>query len=146
LCWEPVPRHSLSAAAPLVISEFNPLDDRWEGHLEPAEFARELVDAISEKKGSDIVLLDVREVSLLADYFIICSGDTERQVKAIVEEVRERGERTRLRPSQVEGSPGSGWMVLDYSTVIVHVFLPSERDYYQLEELWSDASLVVRIQ
>jgi ribosome-associated protein len=104
------------------------------------------VDAISEKKGSDIVLLDVRDVSLLADYFIICSGDTERQVKAIVEEVRERGERTKLRPSQVEGSPGSGWMVLDYSTVIVHVFLPSERDYYQLEELWSDASLVVRIQ
>jgi ribosome-associated protein len=129
-----------------VISVLKPREDRWEGHLEPAEFARELVDAISEKKGSDIVLLDVREVSLLADYFIICSGDTERQVKAIVEDVRERGGRTGLRPSQVEGSPGSGWMVLDYSTVIVHVFLPSERDYYQLEELWSDASLVVRIQ
>jgi ribosome-associated protein len=85
-------------------------------------------------------------VSLLADYFIICSGDTERQVRAIVDEVRERGEDVEFRPSQVEGSPGSGWMVLDYGVLIVHVFLPSERDYYQLEELWSDATLVVRIQ
>jgi len=82
----------------------------------------------------------------LADYFIICSGDTERQVKAIVDEVRERGQDAELRPSQVEGTPGSGWMVLDYGVVIVHVFLPSERDYYQLEELWSDATLVVSIQ
>ena len=82
----------------------------------------------------------------MADYFIICSGDTERQVKAIVDEVRERGQDAELRPSQVEDTPGSGWMVLDYGVVIVHVFLPSERDYYQLEELWSDATLVVRIQ
>lgn len=82
----------------------------------------------------------------MADYFIICSGDTERQVKAIVDEVRERGQDAELRPSQVEGTPGSGWMVLDYGVVIVHVFLPSERDYYQLEELWSDATLVVSIQ
>ncbi len=82
----------------------------------------------------------------MADYFIICSGDTERQVKAIVDEVRERGQDAELRPSQVEGTPSSGWMVLDYGVVIVHVFLPSERDYYQLEELWSDATLVVSIQ
>jgi ribosome-associated protein len=88
----------------------------------------------------------VRQVSLLADYFIICSGDTERQITAIVDEVRERGEDAQLRPSHVEGAPGSGWMVLDYGVVIVHVFLPSERDYYRLEELWSDATLVVRIQ
>jgi ribosome-associated protein len=119
---------------------------KGERTLEPGEFAREVVDAISDKKASDIVLLDVRSVSLLADYFIICSGDTERQVKAIVDEVRERGLSADLRPSQVEGSPGSGWMVMDYGTVIVHVFLPSERDYYQLEGLWSDAPLVVRIQ
>jgi ribosome-associated protein len=91
-------------------------------------------------------LLDVRQVSLLADYFIICSADTERQITAIVDEVRDRGEHSQLRPSQVEGTPGSGWMVLDYGVVIVHVFLPSERDYYQLEELWGDATLVVRIQ
>jgi ribosome-associated protein len=91
-------------------------------------------------------LLDVRSVSLLADYFVICSGDTERQVKAIVDEVRERGEDAELRPSQVEGTPNSGWMVLDYGVVIVHVFMPHERDYYELEELWSDAPLVVRMQ
>lgn len=92
------------------------------------------------------MLLDVRSVSLLADYFIICSGDTERQMKAIVDDVLDRGAEAGLKPLRVEGSAISGWMVLDYASVIVHIFLPAQRDYYQLEELWSDAPLVVRVQ
>jgi ribosome-associated protein len=117
-----------------------------ERDLESGQLARELIDAIAEKKGSDIVLLDVQSVSLLADYFIICSGDTERQVKAIVDEVLERGAEVGLKPLRVEGSAASGWMVLDYATVIVHIFLPAQRDYYDLQDLWSDAPLVVRVQ
>jgi ribosome-associated protein len=117
-----------------------------ERDLESGQWARELIDAIAEKKGSDIVLLDVHSVSLLADYFIICSGDTERQVKAIVDEVLERGAEVGMKPLRVEGSAASGWMVLDYATVIVHIFLPAQRDYYDLEDLWSDAPLVVRVQ
>ncbi|HUS70894.1 MAG TPA: ribosome silencing factor [Anaerolineae bacterium] len=105
-----------------------------------------MVEAITDKKGSDIILLDVQSVSLLADHFIICTGDTERQVKAIVDEIVERARGAGFKPQHVEGSPGSGWMVLDYGTLIVHVFLPSQRDYYGLEELWSGAALVVRIQ
>lgn len=105
-----------------------------------------MVGVITDKKGSDIILLDVQSVSLLADQFIICTGDTERQVKAIVDEIVERAQAAGFKPQHVEGSPGSGWMVLDYGTLIVHVFLPSQRDYYGLEELWSDAALVVRIQ
>lgn len=105
-----------------------------------------MVEAVTDKKGSDIILLDVQSVSLLADHFIICTGDTERQVKAIVDEIVERAQAAGFKPQHIEGSPSSGWMVLDYGTLIVHVFLPLQRDYYGLEELWSDAALVVRIQ
>ena len=83
---------------------------------------------------------------MLADHFIICTGETERQVKAIVDEVVERGEGAGFKPLQKEGSSGSGWMVLDYGTLIVHIFLPQQRDYYRMEDLWSDAALVVRMQ
>jgi ribosome-associated protein len=114
--------------------------------LDEGQFARELVDAITDKKGSDIILLDVQSVSVLADHFIICTGDSERQVKAIVDEVVQRAQGEGYEPQHIEGSPNSGWMVLDYGTLIVHVFLPAQRDYYGLEELWSDATLVVRIQ
>lgn len=117
-----------------------------EKNLDSGELARELVNAIADKKGSDIIMLDVRSVSLLADYFIICSGDTERQVKAIFDNILESAQTSGLKPLQIEGAPASGWMLLDYGRIIVHVFLPAQRDYYQLEELWSDASLVVRIQ
>ena len=92
------------------------------------------------------MLLDVRSVSLLADFFIICSADTERQMRAIANDVLERGMEFRHKPLRVEGSASSGWMVLDYASVIVHILLPQQRDYYQLEELWSDAPLVVRVQ
>ncbi|TKJ31529.1 MAG: ribosome silencing factor [Chloroflexi bacterium B3_Chlor] len=105
-----------------------------------------MVNAITDKKGFDIILLDVRPVSLLADYFIICSGDTERQIKAIVDDIVERAKNSGLKPLQIEGTPASGWMVLDYGSIIAHVFLSVQREYYQLEELWSDAPLVVRIQ
>jgi len=92
------------------------------------------------------MLLDVRSVSLLADYFIIGSGDTERQLKAICDDVLERGAELSQKPLRVDGSPESGWMVVDFASVIVHIFLPAQRDYYRLEELWSDAPMVVRVQ
>ena len=114
--------------------------------LESGELARELVDAIASRKGVDIIMLDVRPVSLLADYFIICSGDTERQVKAIVDEIEERADKSGFRALQIEGTPASGWVIVDYGSIIAHIFMPVQRDYYQLERLWSDAPLVVRMQ
>lgn len=104
------------------------------------------MNAIADRKGFDIIMLDVRPVSLLADYFIICSGDTERQVKAIVDEILEQADKSGLRPLQIEGVPASGWVILDYGSIIAHILMPAQRDYYQLERLWSDAPLVVRIQ
>lgn len=104
------------------------------------------MNGIADRKGFDIVMLDVRPVSLLADYFIICTGDTERQVKAIVDEIVQKADKSGLRPLQIEGTPASGWVILDYGSIIAHIFMPAQRDYYQLERLWSDAPLVVRMQ
>lgn len=105
-----------------------------------------MMEAIANKKGWDIVLLDIRPVSLLADYFVIAAGANERQVKAILEEVLIKTGEAEEKPLHVEGTPESGWVILDYGSVIVHLFIPSQREYYDLEGLWSDAPLVVRIQ
>jgi len=92
-------------------------------------------------------LLDIRRVSLLADYFVICSGASERQVRAIVDEVLEKVKKeTGIVPLNVEGGASSGWVLVDYGSVIVHIFAPSLREYYSLEKLWSEATMVVRVQ
>ena len=92
-------------------------------------------------------MLDIRRVSLLADYFVICSGDSERQLGAIVDEILEKvKEEAGSIPLSVEGVPSSGWVLVDYGSVIVHIFAPSLREYYSLEKLWSEATMVVRMQ
>jgi len=112
-----------------------------------SELARGIVELIADKKGSDIVLLDIRRVSLLADYFVICSGASERQVKAILDEILEKVKKEAgIGPLSVEGVPSSGWVLIDYGSVIVHIFVPSLREYYSLEKLWSGATMVVRVQ
>jgi ribosome-associated protein len=92
-------------------------------------------------------LLDIRRVSLLADYFVICSGASERQLRAIVDEILEKVKKEAgVVPLNVEGVPSSGWVLVDYGGVIVHIFAPSLREYYSLEKLWSEATMVVRVQ
>jgi ribosome-associated protein len=105
-----------------------------------------IVDAIAERLGSDIVLLDLKDVSLLADYFVICSAESTPQFKAIVDEVEKQAKANGVRQLRVEGKADSGWLLLDYGSVVVHVFDPELRDYYDLEGLWKQARLVVRIQ
>jgi ribosome-associated protein len=104
------------------------------------------VDAASDKQASNIVLLDVREVCSFTDYFVICSGESDRQIRTISDEIEKVLKKDRVLPHHREGTADSGWLVVDYVDVIVHIFSPQERDYYQLEKLWSGASLVVRIQ
>ena len=123
-----------------------PSDQRGENKLQSTELARKIINAIADKKGSDIVLLDLRSISLLADYFVICSGESERQVKAIVDEITEKIKEEGIRPLHIEGDSSSGWVLVDYGGVIVHIFAPVVRGYYQLEKLWSDALVVVRMQ
>jgi ribosome-associated protein len=114
--------------------------------LDALELARLIVDTIADKKGENVVLLDIREVSILADYFVIASVTSERQARALVEAVREEIKKALdARPLHVEGEPASGWVLVDYGGVVVHLFAPEVRAYYDLEELWKEGRVVVRM-
>ncbi len=108
--------------------------------------ARRIVDVIADKRGEDILLLDIRDVSILADYFVIGSAVSRRQTKAIVNGIIERA-RTEfdVKPWRVEGEPDSGWVLMDYGDIVVHLFAPEARTYYDLEGFWEDARVVVRM-
>jgi ribosome-associated protein len=88
----------------------------------------------------------MRDVSLLADYFVLCNAESEPQFRAILDEVQEQTKVAGGRCLHVEGEPASGWVLLDYGAVVVHIFDPELRAYYNLEELWKEARLVVHIQ
>jgi ribosome-associated protein len=104
------------------------------------------VEAAAEKQASDIVLLDVSKVCSFADYFVICGGESERQLEAIGDEIEHMLKKGGVRPIHHEGTPDSGWLLYDYGDVLVHVFAPTGREFYQLDELWNKAALVIRIQ
>lgn len=109
--------------------------------------ARLLVEAILDKKGSDIILLDLREQAIFADYFLICTGENERQLQAMAEGVaQEAKEEAKILPLGIEGEAGTGWVLIDYGDLVVHIFGPNQRSYYRLEELWTDAYTVLRMQ
>jgi ribosome-associated protein len=88
----------------------------------------------------------MKNICGFADYFLICSGESGPQIKAIHDEIEVRLKKAGVKPIHTEGSIGSGWLLLDYGSLIVHIFSPKEREYYQLEKLWGEASMVVRIQ
>jgi len=92
------------------------------------------------------VLLDAREVCSFTSYFVICSGDSGRQLRAIYDEIEHVLKKDGVLPHHLEGTVDSGWLLLDYGDVIVNIFAPFEREYYQLDELWSRATPTVRIQ
>ena len=103
------------------------------------------MDLAVAKLAEDVLLLDIRPVSTIADYFVICSGATERQIQAIGEDIRAELKKVGVRALHSEGVASSGWVLVDYGSVIVHVFLPETRDRYSLEQLWKNARTVVRI-
>ncbi|MEQ7215638.1 ribosome silencing factor [Enterococcus asini] len=100
------------------------------------------VKAADSKHAEDILALDVREISLLADYFVICSANSERQINAIIDEVLEQEEKNGVEVKRIEGKDGAAWVLIDLGDVIVHVFSNNERAFYNLEKLWADAPLV----
>lgn len=108
--------------------------------------ARKAVEIASAKQAIDIVLLDTRKVCSFADYFVICSGDSQRQTKAIYEDIGHILKEAGILPRHHEGTIDSGWLLIDFGDVIVHIFTHSEREHYQLDSLWDQAGTVVRIQ
>lgn len=109
------------------------------------DVAHSIVDAVERKKGSDILVLDLRSISVIADFFVIATGDNERQIKAIADQIFEDLKEQGKSPYRKEGSPASGWVIVDYADVVVHIFSPQERAYYQLERLWSEGKVVMRM-
>ncbi len=106
-----------------------------------------MVAVLDEKKGEDILVLDIAEICSFTDYFVLCSGGTPRTLDALSEEVGKRIKKQfKARARLVEGESKSGWVLMDYGDIILNLFLPSTRIYYQLEELWRDGQVVVHLQ
>jgi ribosome-associated protein len=106
------------------------------------EIALTAAKAAAAKQAADVTILDVHELIVITDFFVICSGQTERQVKTIVEEIEKAVRDLGERPIRREGEAGARWVLLDYIDVVVHVFTEEERRYYDLERLWRDAPRV----
>lgn len=106
------------------------------------ELAEAAARAAAAKQGDAIVVLDVRELITITDYFVIVSGASTRQLGTIAEEVEREVKQSGVKPVRVEGEPDTGWLLLDYVDFVVHLFAPEERDFYRLENLWRDAPIV----
>ena len=119
-----------------------------EGHLlnAPADLARRIVDLLADRQAEDVLLLDIRPVASFADYFVIATAINNRQMRALVQLVDTDLREEDIKPHHREGGVNSGWILVDYGAIILHIFSPELREYYALEELWKDATEVVRIQ
>jgi ribosome-associated protein len=113
--------------------------------LEPVDTARQIVDLLADRQAEDVLLLDIRQVASFADYFVIATASNARHMRALAETLyKEIPPKTGGK--RHEGDSESGWVLVDYSDVIVHLFSPELRGHYALEELWSEATAVVRMQ
>lgn len=109
--------------------------------------ARHIVDVVEDKKAENIVLLDLRPDTVIADFFVVCTGNSDRQLKALAEYIHESvKEHFQRLPFSREGTAESGWILVDYGTVVVHLFLEEKRRYYDLEGLWRKAQVLLSIQ
>jgi ribosome-associated protein len=111
------------------------------------DLAHGIVEAISDKLGENIVMIDLRQQTPYTDYFVICSANSERQIKAISDGISEYTlKHFSQKPRRIEGTADSGWMLLDYNGLTVHVFAHTQRQFYQLEDLWKEAPVVLKMQ
>ena len=111
------------------------------------DLAHTIVEILDEKKGDDILLLDLVGVCSFTDYFVICTAGSERTLKALADEVHMQvKEKLSKIPKSIEGNASSGWILIDYGDVILHLFSRELRAYYKLEELWQEGKILLRIQ
>ncbi len=110
--------------------------------VKPKELLHLAMEAATEKKGMNVVALDLTGISLVADYFVICHGNSDTQVQAIAAEVRKRAHEAGANIRGIEGMDSARWVLIDLGDVIVHIFHRDEREYYNIERVWSDAKVV----
>ena len=101
---------------------------------------------MENKKGEDIILIDLQDIAIFADYFVICSGSSDRMIQALVDSAIDQVKKEFRFNARVEGQSEDGWMLVDYGDIILHIFSPQRRDYYRLEELWSEGKVLLHVQ
>jgi ribosome-associated protein len=101
---------------------------------------------LEEKKGENILLLDVHELTSITDYFVICTATSNRMVNALADAVREKVRKEYQKKGRTQGSPDTGWIVLDYGDIVIHLFDAELRRFYNLEELWKEGKILLRLQ
>jgi ribosome-associated protein len=101
---------------------------------------------LEEKKGEDILLLDIQNVASFADYFVVCSGTSDRMLDSLADAAVQEVKKKYQINGRVEGNPQQGWLVVDFIDVVLHLFSPEQRDYYTLEDLWAAGKVLVRLQ
>jgi ribosome-associated protein len=101
---------------------------------------------LEEKKAEDITLIDLRNIVIFTDYFVICSATSDRMIRALVKTAEETMLSKFKVKSRVMGSPSNGWVVVDFSDIVLHVFSPKQRSFYQLEELWNNGKILLRVK
>lgn len=109
--------------------------------MESFEFVKEAVKVLDKKMAVDIKVIKISELTVIADYFIIANGTSSTHVRSLAEEVEEKMREKGVQPRSIEGR-STGWILLDYEDVVIHIFTPQDREYYSLERLWSDAATV----
>ncbi len=108
------------------------------------EMAKIVYDALEEKKAEDIVLLEVKDITILADYFVIAHGTNSSQVQALVDNVEEQLGKAGIHPKRIEGVGNTNWILMDYGDIIVHIFSKEDRLFYDLERIWRDGKKVYK--
>ncbi|MBD3383863.1 ribosome silencing factor [candidate division KSB1 bacterium] len=108
-------------------------------HLKSKELADHVAQAVLEKKATDVIIMDISTLTSMADYFVVCTVDSDIQSKAVVEHVLEKLRQYRIKPWHSEGRMSYQWVLVDFVDVVLHVFLPEKRKFYNLERLWGDA-------
>lgn len=103
--------------------------------------AKKIANLSLEKKASDILILDLRSLTSITDFFVICSGDSNTQVKAISDHIFEELKKDKIHPWHIEGYTNQEWILIDYVDVVAHIFQPQKREFYGLERLWGDAEI-----
>ena len=107
--------------------------------------AREIINALEEKKAIDILLLDIHEIAYFTDYFIICSGSSDRMLRSLIQAATDSAKKTMQKRGRIMGEPSHGWIAIDLGDIVVHLFSPEQRAYYDLESLWSDGNILLKI-
>ena len=105
-----------------------------------------MIEALEDKKAEDILLIDLKGVTSFTDYFVLCNGTSARMLDALAKTAQETGKGKLKRKPRIEGQPHDGWMLVDFGDVLVHIFTPDQRKHYDLEELWNEGKVLLKVQ